>query len=173
MTTIQQAKTAEQFAEVTELMRSFIDWHYERHAADRHIIDSYFDPEAFEAELKSLPGYFAPPRGRLLIAVEGDQTAGCVALRDLGSGICEMKRMFVYPSFHGRGVGQMLAEQVIREAREIGYVTMRLDTGPAQREAQGLYRKMGFEEIPPYYDLADDLRDWLIFMELDLITRPS
>jgi ribosomal protein S18 acetylase RimI-like enzyme len=168
MITIQQATTSGQFAEVAKLMRSFIAWHYERHAADRHIINSYFDPQAFEAELEGLPGYFAPPRGRLLIAVEGDKTAGCVALRDLGSSVCEMKRMFVDPGFQGRGIGQMLAEHVIREARAIGYGTMRLDTGPAQREAQALYRKMGFEEIPPYYDVAGNLRDWLIFMELGL-----
>lgn len=126
-------------------MRAFVAWHYERHSSDRHIIDSYFDPAAFEAEMKELPGYFSPPRGALLVAEENGHIAGCVALRELRNGVCEMKRMFVAPEFHGRGVGQALARAVIKRARDLGYCKMMLDTGPAQREAQGLYRKIGFK----------------------------
>ena len=151
-------------------MREFIDWHYERHASDRHIIDSYFDPGAFEAELQQLPGHFAPPRGALLVAEEGGRLAGCVALRDLQNGACEMKRMFVSSAFHGQGVGQMLARAIVQRAKELRYSRMMLDTGPAQREAQGLYRKLGFKDVGAYYELTPELRDWLVFMELDLLS---
>ena len=165
---IRDASSASDHAAVAELMRSFVAWHYQRHASDRHIIDSYFDPEAFEAELDSLPGYFAPPGGALLVAEENGRIAGCVALRKLGGAECEMKRMFVASEFHGRGVGQALARAILERARELGYSKMMLDTGPAQREAQGLYRKLGFRDVGPYYALSDELRDWLVFMELDL-----
>jgi putative acetyltransferase len=165
---IREASSAADYAAVASLMRAFIDWHYERHSSDRHIIESYFDPAAFEAELKGLPGYFAPPGGALLVAEEDGKVVGCVALRQLDDSACEMKRMFVSSDFHGHGVGRALAGAIIERARELGYSRMMLDTGPAQREAQGLYRRLGFRDIAPYYDLSPELRDWLVFMELDL-----
>ena len=165
---VRTARSKEDYQQVAALMRAFIEWHGERHAADRHIVESYFDPVAFAEELDNLPGKFAEPRGRLLVAEEDGKIAGCVALRDLGDGACEMKRMFVYPEFHGRGVGQLLGRALIGEAKAIGYRKMLLDTGPQQREAQALYRKLGFKDIEPYYELSDELRNWLVFMELDL-----
>ena len=133
------------------------------------MIDSYFDPAAFKAELKALPGYFSPPRGALLVTEdEGELIAGCVALRELRNGACEMKRLFVASEFHGRGVGEGLARAIIGRGRTLGYSRMMLDTGPAQREARGLYRKLGFKDVEPYYDLSPELRNWLVFMELDL-----
>jgi GNAT superfamily N-acetyltransferase len=165
---VRTASSAEDYQQVAALLRAFIEWHGERHAADREIVDSYFDPAAFSEELDNLPGEFAEPRGRLLVAEEGGRIAGCVALRDLGDGACEMKRMFVYPEFHGRGVGQLLGRALIGEAKAIGYSRMLLDTGPAQREAQALYRKLGFRDVEPYYELSPELRNWLVFMALDL-----
>ena len=149
-------------------MRAFVEWHYERHSQYRDLIERYFGSPKFEAELASLPGDFAPPRGRVFLSSDGERAAGCVALHDLGDGVCEMKRMFVYADFHGRGVGRMLAEKVVSEAKDIGYRLMRLDTGPGQIEAQGLYRRLGFKPIEPYYKLDDEMRDWLVFLELDL-----
>lgn len=165
---VREASSAADYAAVAVLMRAFIDWHYERHANDRHIIDSYFDPTVFEAELKALPGYFSPPGGALLVAEDDGEIAGCVALRKLENGACEMKRLFVSSKFHRRGVGQALARAIIERAKELGYSKMMLDTGPAQREAQRLYRKFGFKDVEPYYELSPELRDWLVFMELDL-----
>ena len=165
---VRTARSKEDYQQVAALMRAFIEWHGERHAADRHIVESYFDPVAFAEELDNLPGKFAEPRGRLLVAEEDGKIAGCVALRDLGDDASEMKRMFVYPEFHGRGVGQLLGRALIGEAKAIGYRRMLLDTGPEQREAQALYRKLGFKDIEPYYELSDELRNWLVFMELDL-----
>lgn len=104
----------------------------------------------FQKELKGLPGDYAPPKGTILFAFDGDMVLGCVALRPMGDGICEMKRLFVRPRFRGRALGRRLAEAVVAEAREKGYKRMRLDTVPAMVEAVALYRSLGFRPIEPY-----------------------
>jgi GNAT superfamily N-acetyltransferase len=156
------------YAAVGELMRAFIRWHYQRHSSDRAIIDSYFDPAAYEAELQSLPGPYAPPQGALLVAEAEGRIVGCVALKALGEGACEMKRLFVDSLAHGQGFGDSLARAIVQRASDLGYSKMMLDTGPLQIEAQTLYRKLGFRDVPPYYELSPELRDWLVFMEFDL-----
>jgi len=97
------AETPADLDSVRALHRRFVDWHMVRHAAFRDKLDAYFTPAAFEAELAALPGAFAPPSGRLLLARLGGQDAGCVGLRDRGGGVAEMKRMFVVPEAQGRG----------------------------------------------------------------------
>jgi GNAT superfamily N-acetyltransferase len=153
---------------VRALMRAFVGWARMRYAAELEFVDCYFDEAAFETELVGLPGKYGRPKGRLLLALEGERPAGCVAFRELGAGVCEMKRLYVDPSWHGKGVGRALVAKVIQEAKLAGYSTMRLDTGPNQVEAQTLYRSTGFKLIPAYYDLPDKLRNWLVFMELKL-----
>lgn len=120
----------------------------------------------FEKELAELPGAYAPPSGRLLLAYEDEQLAGCVALRKLGDGACEMKRLFLRPEFHGQGRGRQLAEAIVAAARTAGYEQMRLDTLPHQMaKAIALYRSLGFKEIDPYYD---NPVQGALFMELVL-----
>src|SRR5581483_417968 len=107
--------------------------------------------QSFDRELAGLPGDYAPPQGRLLLATAQGEPAGCVALHALDRDICEMKRLYVRPQFRGKGLGRILAERVIAEAREIGYRSLRLDTVEHRmREAIAIYRKLGFREIPPY-----------------------
>jgi putative acetyltransferase len=165
---IVHASTDAQLDDVRDLMRAFVGWHRQRNFEDLMLIDQYFSTGAFEQELATLPGKYAPPHGRLLLAFHNAQPAGCVALRPIDNTVCEMKRMFVYPEYQGRGVGRALASTLIQEAKTIGYTTMRLDTSYTQVEAQTLYQSLGFRRIAPYYELPPDLRNWLVFMELTL-----
>jgi putative acetyltransferase len=106
--------------------------------------------QGFTREVAELPGAYAPPAGRLFLAIDGLEHVGCIALRPLGDGFCEMKRLYVRPTARGTRLGRRLAETVIREAREIGYARMRLDTLPSMKEAFALYQTLGFREIAPY-----------------------
>lgn len=118
--------------------------------------------QSFDEELKNLPGAYAPPAGRLLLARAGDQTAGCIALRKLGDGVCEMKRLYVRPEHRGRGIGVMLVERLISEARSMRYQRMRLDTiESAMNDAVVLYRRIGFREIAPYSSVPIETALWM------------
>src|SRR5262249_44736791 len=150
------------------LFRALVTWHRDRHVEDLDLIEQYFNPLDFECELAELPGEYAPPSGRLLLAKIGGVAIGCAALRRIDDQSCEMKRMFVSPAARGRGVGRVLAAELIREAREACYVSMYLDTSIRQAEALSLYRSLGFAEVEPYYDTPQPLRDWLVFMRLTL-----
>jgi putative acetyltransferase len=150
-----QAESPEEIAEARKL---FIEY------SDRLGINLCF--QNFEKELAELPGAYAPPDGRLLLAVQEGRVAGCVSLRKIGDGVCEMKRLFVRPDARGKRIGRALAERIIDEAREIGYAQMRLDTLPAQMDkAIKMYRSLGFREIEAYYH---NPVEGALFMELIL-----
>ena len=121
--------------------------------------------QSFDRELAELPGKYALPEGRLFLAMENESAAGCVALRKIEDGVCELKRLYVRPAFRGSGLGRKLSETVISAAREIGYGRMRLDTLSSMKEAIALYASLGFQRIAPYYDNPSDSA---VFMELKL-----
>ena len=172
MVVVRAATSPAELDQARIFFRAFVAWHRERHAADLGLIDRYFDSGEFDRELAGLPGVYAPPSGRLLLAWTGDVAVGCAALRRLDDQSCEMKRMFVSPAARGRGVGRALGAELIRAARGQAYTSMYLDTSIRQAEALTLYRSFGFAEVEPYYDTPQPLRDWLVFLKLDL-QRPE
>ena len=125
--------------------------------------------ENLDKEVAGLPGLYAPPHGRLLLAVSGSTVAGCIALKKVDDQVCEMKRLFVREEFRGKGVGKQLTKALWDEARAIGYQRMRLDTLPSMKEAIAMYRSLGFKPIPPYRDLPDP---GALFMEVKLNRIP-
>jgi GNAT superfamily N-acetyltransferase len=108
--------------------------------------------QGFTRELAELPGDYAPPPGRLLLALDGQATAGCVALRLRSADTSEMKRLYVRDPYRGTGLGRRLAQAIVLEARSIGYRRMLLDTLPSMDRALSLYLSLGFREIEPYYE---------------------
>jgi ribosomal protein S18 acetylase RimI-like enzyme len=106
--------------------------------------------QGFQAEVRDLPGEYAPPRGALLIASEAGRPIGCVALRPLDRETCELKRLYVRPEARRTGVGRRLVEAIVEEAVRLGYRWLRLDTVPSMDAARALYRSLGFREIEPY-----------------------
>lgn len=155
---IAEAHTAEEIAIARRLI--------EEYGASLGVDLSFQD---FRHEVENLPGEYAPPTGRLLLAWEGEQPIGCGALRKLEPGVCEMKRLYVIPSRRRTGAGRVLAQRLILEARAIGYRTMRLDTLPGMDSAQQLYRTLGFTEIGAYrYNPISGTR----FLELNLVEEP-
>jgi putative acetyltransferase len=108
------------------------------------------DFQGFGDELAALPGKYAPPHGALLLLLGDEEAAGCVALRPLGDGICEMKRLYVRPAHRGKGYGKLLADAIIAAARRLGYRAMRLDTVPGMDAAIAMYTALGFAPIEPY-----------------------
>jgi ribosomal protein S18 acetylase RimI-like enzyme len=121
--------------------------------------------QGFEAELAGLPGDYAPPRGRLYLALVGGKPAGCVALRPLFHRDAEMKRLYVRPAYRGSGLGRLLATRIVEDARALGYDTLKLDTLPQMKAAHRLYRALGFRDTAAY---CDNPVAGVRFMALDL-----
>ena len=139
MATLRDARFPEEAPVVRDLLLE-----YQAHIG----IDLCF--QGFPEELATLPGRYARPRGRFLLAMDGDRVAGCVGLRALDPDTAEMKRLFVRPEARGARIGRALAVAILEEAREAGYQRVVLDTLATMREAIGIYRSLGFVDIPPY-----------------------
>lgn len=159
MLTILQAETPQQIATARVLMIEY---------ATALGFDLCF--QNFDEEVRTLPGKYAPPAGRIFLADWNGQAAGVIAMRPLEeAGACEMKRLFVRPAFRGRSLGRALAEKLIEEATAIGYRKMKLDTIPGRMDrAIALYQALGFREASPYY--PSPVRETR-FMELELARK--
>jgi ribosomal protein S18 acetylase RimI-like enzyme len=139
--TVRQAATPEELSLAADLFREY-------QAAIG--VDLCF--QGFEAELAGLPGAYAPPAGRLLLLSVDGEPAGCGAMRPIAPGVAELKRMWVRPAYRGRSLGRTVAEALLEAARAGGYRVARLDTLETMTAARGLYRSLGFREIPAYYE---------------------
>lgn len=150
-----QAESEQQIDQARKLFREYESWLG---------LDLCF--QGFEQELRDLPGKYSPPDGRLFLAYAKKDLVGCIAMRKLEEGICEMKRLFVRDEFRGQKIGIQLIEKLIGEARTANYSKMRLDTFPPKMgKAVSLYESHGFRQIPPYYE---NPHDGVLFMELQL-----
>jgi ribosomal protein S18 acetylase RimI-like enzyme len=143
---IRPAETAEDLAAVAALLEAYV-----------RSLPIDLDYQDFAAEFASLPGKFAPPAGALLLARDqAGRALGCVALRPLTEGRCEMKRLFLDPAARGIGLGRALALAIVAEARARGYRELVLDTLPSMTTAIALYEALGFRRIAPYYAPTPD-----------------
>ncbi|HEX4603843.1 MAG TPA: GNAT family N-acetyltransferase [Candidatus Angelobacter sp.] len=156
MLTILRAETAEHIQTAREMIVEYATW-----------LEFNLCFQGFEEEMRTLPGKYAPPAGRLLLALWDGRPAGVIALRPLNDpGVCEMKRLYVRPEFRAHGIGRELAKRTIAEASEMGYSRMRLDTVPGKMDrAIAMYRELGFKDSAPYYDTPAGL---MMFLELAL-----
>jgi GNAT superfamily N-acetyltransferase len=158
MLRIHEARTAEELEHARLLFLEYAEW-----------LAVPLDFQNFDAEVAGLPGDYAPPRGRLLLASDDGELVGCVALHAWDDVVCEMKRLYVRRSHRGRGVGRALVARVIEEARAAGYRAMRLDSLSARmHDAVTLYRRFGFVEIAPY---RHNPHPDTVYLELALSTR--
>jgi len=160
---IVDVETPQHLERVRQLFREYFRWVE---------FDLGFDIgyQGVEDELAALPGYYAPPNGCLLLALDGSEAVGCVALRPMEDGACELKRMYVRPGHRGQGLGRALGQAAIDSARQIGYRLIRLDTADSLTLARGLYASLGFRETTPYYEAPPHLFPILVFMEMSLET---
>ncbi len=162
------AETDDDYAAFGQLIREYWEWLHARYAHVPGFIDSVGGHQALDVELGSLRVKYGPPVGSVLLARRDGVVVGGVAYRDLGGGVCEMKRLFVPDRFHGLGTGRRLCEALLDAAVAGGYQVMRLDTGSANVEAIEMYESMGFRECPPFHDYPAELLVHLRFMEKSL-----
>ncbi|GIK66793.1 MAG: hypothetical protein BroJett018_45870 [Chloroflexota bacterium] len=168
MLTILQATTDEHIRQVQALFAEYFE--FLRSEVDTHLPNPDDAPPVagFRNEMVNLPGRYAPPDGRLLLAQVDGEAAGCVALYKFGDGVGEVKRLWARPQFRGMKVGRRLVESLIEEARQIGYTSILLSTVDKLTEAQSLYTSLGWELTEPYFDGPEEMMAHEIFMKLEL-----
>ena len=125
----------------------------------------YLRVQNYDEELKDLSAKYGAPAGRLYLALADGKPRGCVALKKIDRENCEMKRLYVRREYRKEGLGEILAKQVIADAKEAGYKHMLLDTLPFLKAAIALYKKLGFYETEIYNNSPMDTS---IFMKYDL-----
>lgn len=164
MTRVEQVETPEQIAAVQELLQEYMSW------SDTLTTNNRQAPTfaGWDEEFASLPGIYAPPRGRLLLATHEGKAAGTVALKPHDDETCELKRLYVRPGFRGHDIGRQLVAALIQAARDTGCRRMVLDSHVSMTRAHQLYESAGFVRIPTPDDFPEELKPLVVFMELDL-----
>lgn len=165
---VRTATSKHDLDDARRLIRGLLTWQRQRPPEVQELVEAYFDEDDFERELRELPGEYGPPDGELLIAAVDGLVVGVVCSHRISADACEMKRMFVETEAHGRGAGRALALEVIARARASGYDAMFLDTSRGQTAAIGLYRSLGFVEVPPYTPVNEVLRAGMLYFRLEL-----
>ena len=163
-----QATTAADYQAFAALVREYVQWCRKRYQDDVWFVDQAFGHQSLEREVLGLADAYGAANGKAFLAHVDGQMAGIIAHHRLADGSCEMKRMFVSERFQGHGVGRKLCEAVIASARADGFTLMRLDTTKLFVEAIGLYKSFGFRECPPHLEYPENLKPYILFMELPL-----
>jgi ribosomal protein S18 acetylase RimI-like enzyme len=159
--TIIEPVKARHFDAVRVLFKEYLDLLYS--LPNMHL---HHDMQSTDTELSELEtGKYSAPDGAILLALQGDEFVGTVAVRKLVDGICEMKRLYVNPKHRGSSVGVQLAKRIIQKSRDLGYYKMRLDTHPSMTKAHQLYYSLGFYDIPKY---NENRVPGALFMEIEL-----
>lgn len=168
MVHVREAVSTEEFQDAARLLRDFPPHQREHYQDHLDVVDRYFDPVAYEEELRDLATKYGPPDGCVLLGFDDDALGGVVCLHRLDEVTCEMKRLFVPITHRRKGIAESLSRALMDVARSKGYKIMRLDTGAFLVESQALYRKLGFNYTEPYYDAPEILREGLVFMQIHL-----
>lgn len=162
-TRIRIAEGEADMAEVRRLCRAYRALLAERSAPRPDLLDRYYALDAYEGLLFRLADLHAPPDGAIFVAEHDGRVRGCAMTHRIGPETCEIKRVFTEPEARGHGLAAALFAAAMQRAREDGYAEMKLDTMIWLTEAIGLYRKLGFEEIAPFYDIAPDTAEYIRF----------
>ena len=168
---IRNAISADDYRAFGGLIREYVDWCRERYTHDRWFIEAAFGHQSLDAELQTLSLTYGPPNGKTLLALDDGEVKGACAYRRLSHQVCEMKRLFVPSRNQEKGIGRLLCQSIIVEAREDGFTLMRLDTANLFMEAIAMYKSAGFQECAAYNEYPSELMPHIIFMELPLAVR--
>lgn len=164
------AQTGEALEWVISLTQEYVTWmvdEIQQHYPELDL-NEFTSEHEYDNVRKKFPGEHVPPDGCLLLAMQDGMACGCIGLGRLTATICEMRTLYVRPSYRGGGVGKLLADECLNQARALGYSAVRLDTLGFMEGAQHLYRSMGFYDIEPYLDMSDSLKQYIRFFELKL-----
>jgi putative acetyltransferase len=165
MLTISQVENADQITAAQELIREYISWWAGTGLGDFKQSGAF---NKIDKEIATLPGVYAPPKGRLLLAIQDELSAGCVCLKPQDSNTAELKRLYVRPAFRGFNIGQQLVDRVVAEAYQCGYQRVILDTHISMTQAHAIYKSAGFHLIDPPEDYPENLKSTILFMECNL-----
>ncbi len=170
MIEIVPAYTEERLDDAIKLSQEYVSWMVAtiRERLPELDVSQFTVEHSYDDVRKKFPGDHVPPYGRLYIALSDGQVAGCIALGKLSEEACEMRTLYVRPTFRGAGIAKKLIATVLDDAHEIGYQAMRLDTLPFMESALGLYRSLGFHDRAPYGDIPTSLSQYICYMEKDL-----